>query len=75
MKLEDAMRFAKYDKNGTKSLRRDLENRYRVSIKRIQFEDSGVVTIYNPDEKAEKRIVKEGWILKNHLGIISKEEA
>ena len=77
MDLEQAKMFVKDEnkKYGIKTLRRDLENRYRLSIKRIQIEDNGIVTIYNPNASSlEKRLIKDGWALKNHYGMVTKEE-
>ena len=74
MNINEAMKLVDENKRDVRYFRRALGDRYRISPKRIQIED-GYVSIYEPNASSMiKRIEKDGWKVKNHLGIVSKEE-
>ena len=57
--LEDVMKMLGI--NDVRYIKRKLEDRYRVSAKRIWIEN-GLVTIYNPTTStATNRILKDGF--------------
>lgn len=74
MRTEDAMKLVDEKYRDKRYFRKALGDRYRLSPKRVQMED-GFISIYEPNASSQiKRIIKDGWKIKTHLGVISKEE-